>query len=101
MGAMPELPEVETIRRDLLPAVRGRTITSAWVSENAPRLVQLIAPAEFERLLPGHRIEDVSRRGKYLIFNLDRGDAVGCAPANDGTAATQRHGVRARPLSSR
>ena len=69
---MPELPEVETIRRDLLPAVRGRVITSAWVSENAPRLVQLIAPAEFERLLPGHRIEDVSRRGKYLIFNLDR-----------------------------
>ena len=70
---MPELPEVETIRRDLLPAVRGRTITSSWISENAPRLVQLIAPAEFERLLPGHRIEGVSRRGKYLIFNLDRG----------------------------
>ncbi len=69
---MPELPEVETIRRDLLPSVTGRTITSAWVSEKAPRLVQLIAPAEFERLLPGHRIEDVSRRGKYLIFNLDR-----------------------------
>jgi formamidopyrimidine-DNA glycosylase len=35
--------------------------------------VQLITPAEFVRLLPGHRIEDVSRRGKYLIFNLDRG----------------------------
>lgn len=70
---MPELPEVETIRRDLLPALRGRTITSAWVSANAPRLVQLIPPDEFARLLPGHRIEDVSRRGKYLILNLDLG----------------------------
>jgi formamidopyrimidine-DNA glycosylase len=70
---VPELPEVETIRRDLLPYVSGRAITRAWVSDNAPRLVQLLAPAEFVRLLPGHRIEDVSRRGKYLIFNLDRG----------------------------
>ncbi len=82
---MPELPEVETIRRDLLPFVTGRTITSAWVSDNAPRLVQLIAPAEFERLLPGHRIEDVSRRGKYLIFNLDRGPSSGAdAPFRTG-----------------
>jgi formamidopyrimidine-DNA glycosylase len=70
---VPELPEVETIRRDLLPALVGRKITSAWISQNAPRLVQLIAPDEFARLLSGHRIEDVSRRGKYLILNLDRG----------------------------
>ncbi len=69
---MPELPEVETIRRDLMAAVCGRTITSAWVSENAPRLVQLLPSDEFCRQLTGHRIEDVSRRGKYLIFNLDR-----------------------------
>jgi hypothetical protein len=70
---MPELPEVETIRRDLLPLVQGRKIVSAWVSENAPRLVQLLTPQEFERSLPGHTIEDVSRRGKYLVFNLSGG----------------------------
>lgn len=70
---MPELPEVETIRRDLLPLLKGRTIRSAWVSESAPRLVQLLAREEFERLLPGHRIEDVARRGKYLVLELDRG----------------------------
>ncbi len=69
---MPELPEVETIRRDLLPLVRGRTITDVWVSPNAPRLVQLKPPEEFCRGLTGRRIEDISRRGKYLIFNLDR-----------------------------
>lgn len=70
---MPELPEVETIRRDLLPLVEGRSITGAWVSEDAPRLVQLMSREEFARLLPGHRIEGVSRRGKYLVFDLDRG----------------------------
>jgi len=70
---MPELPEVETIRRDLLPLVRGRTVTEAWVSPNAPRLVQLIPPDEFCRQLVGRRIEEISRRGKYLLFNLDAG----------------------------
>src|SRR5436309_2920111 len=70
---MPELPEVETIRRDLLPLVRGRTITEAWVSPNAPRLVQLMPPDEFCRGLAGLRIEDVDRRGKYLLFRLDAG----------------------------
>jgi formamidopyrimidine-DNA glycosylase len=70
---MPELPEVETIRRDLLPLVKDRKIVSAWVSEDAPRLVQLLDPREFERALPGHAIEDVTRRGKYLVFTLSGG----------------------------
>ena len=70
---MPELPEVETIRRDLLPSVQGRRITAAWVSEQAPRLVQLFPPEEFCRQLQGRLIKDISRRGKYLVFNLDAG----------------------------
>lgn len=70
---MPELPEVETIRRDLLPLVRGRRVIEAWVSPNAPRLVQLMPLHEFCRLLAGRRIEDISRRGKYLILNVDGG----------------------------
>ncbi len=70
---MPELPEVETIRRDLLPLVRGRTVRSAWISPNAPRLVQLSPPAEFCRSLSGRRIEDVGRRGKYLLIHLSGG----------------------------
>ncbi len=69
---MPELPEVETIRRDLLPVMRGRTIVEAWVSDNAPRLVQLLTRDEFCRGLAGRRIEDISRRGKYLLFHLDK-----------------------------
>jgi len=70
---VPELPEVETIRRDLLQLVRGRTITDAFISPNAPRLVQIIAPADFCRGLTGRRIEDVDRRGKYLLFRVARG----------------------------
>ena len=70
---MPELPEVETIRRDLLPIVTGRTIIEAWVSPNAPRLVQLLPPEEFCRQISGRRIEDIDRRGKYLLFRLDAG----------------------------
>jgi formamidopyrimidine-DNA glycosylase len=70
---MPELPEVETIRRDLQPLITGRTITDAWVSDNAPRLVQLLPPGEFCRQLTGRRIEGLSRRGKYLILDLDAG----------------------------
>jgi len=68
---VPELPEVETIRRDLLPIVAGRTIMEAWVSPTAPRLIQLLTPGEFCRQIAGRRIEDVSRRGKYLLFHLD------------------------------
>ncbi|MEX0681943.1 MAG: bifunctional DNA-formamidopyrimidine glycosylase/DNA-(apurinic or apyrimidinic site) lyase [Dehalococcoidia bacterium] len=70
---MPELPEVETIRRDLFPVIVGRTVRSAWISPNAPRLVQLIPPEEFCRSLTGRRIEDIGRRGKYLLIHLDQG----------------------------
>jgi len=56
---VPELPEVETIRRDLLPIVVGRSITEAWVSPNAPRLIQLLPLDEFCRQIAGRRIEDI------------------------------------------
>ena len=72
---MPELPEVETLRRDLEARVIGRTIVSCEVSENAPRLVQLVTRAEFCRQLTGRRIEGLRRRGKYLIIDLDDGRA--------------------------
>lgn len=72
---MPELPEVETVRRDLLPLVVGRTITSVYVSPDAPKLIQYPTTEEFARSLTGRCIVDISRRGKYLIFRLDNGHA--------------------------
>ncbi len=70
---MPELPEVETIRLDLRHLVLGRTITEAWVSPDAPRLVQLLPPDEFCQGLTGQRIEELTRRGKYLLIHLASG----------------------------
>ncbi len=78
---MPELPEVETLARDLRATVVGRKITKASVSPDAPRLVQEApmgsaqgVPVElFESGLRGRRIEGVSRRGKYLMLRLDKG----------------------------
>lgn len=70
---MPELPEVETIRRGLAPRIVGRTIVEAWVSPDAPRLVRGESPDSFCRRLAGRSIEEVDRRGKYLLLRLNRG----------------------------
>ncbi len=70
---MPELPEVETIRRDLTPRIVGRTVVEAWVSPDAPRLVQGEAPDSFCHRLAARTIAEVDRRGKYLLLRLDGG----------------------------
>lgn len=66
---MPELPEVETIRRQLEPRLAGRSITAVRVID--PRWCEPVAPRRFERLLRGHVIRAVSRRGKYFVLELD------------------------------
>lgn len=70
---VPELPEVETIRRDLEPLVVGRRITAVCIEPaTAPLLVD--APVDAVRAgLVGRRIERLDRRGKYLLFALDDG----------------------------
>lgn len=68
---MPELPEVETIKRDLQPRVIGRTITGVhlyWSGAVAkPSADELVGQTA------GRRIEAISRRGKYLILGLSGG----------------------------
>jgi formamidopyrimidine-DNA glycosylase len=66
---MPELPEVETIRRQLEPELVGRRIESVDVFD--PRLTRPVPPREVERACAGRRIEAVERRGKYLLLRLD------------------------------
>ena len=65
---MPELPEVETIRRQLAPHLQGREIVRAVIGD--PRFTRPAAPAEVEAALAGARIERLGRRGKYLIWSL-------------------------------
>src|SRR6202453_3911905 len=65
---MPELPEVETIRRQLAPLVEGRKL--AKVEILAPRWSRPLAPQELADALTGRRVEQLGRRGKYLVWHL-------------------------------
>lgn len=70
---MPELPEVETIRRDLEPLVVGRRITGVDVDEAT---IHLLAKASIEALranLVGRTFSSMGRRGKYILLGLDDG----------------------------
>jgi formamidopyrimidine-DNA glycosylase len=64
---VPELPEVETIRRGLSPHVVGHTIERVVVRE---RRMRWPIPRGFERKLAGRTIKAVDRRGKYLLLDL-------------------------------
>ena len=66
---MPELPEVETIRRQLEPVVVGRRIDEARVLDE--RWTRPEPPRAVETEVKGRRIERVRRRGKYLIIDLE------------------------------
>ena len=70
---MPELPEVETVRRGLAPALEGATIEA--VTLNRPDLRFPFAPG-FADALTGARVEALSRRAKYLVLELSNGHAV-------------------------
>jgi formamidopyrimidine-DNA glycosylase len=63
---VPELPEVETIARDLAPRLAGRTVTSVEV------VAGLVVKSAIDDL-SGQRIAQVVRRGKYLLFECERG----------------------------
>jgi len=65
---MPELPEVETIRRQLAPALSGKLITRLEVLD--PKWASPLAADELASLIEGRTIERLDRRGKYLIFAL-------------------------------
>jgi formamidopyrimidine-DNA glycosylase len=66
---VPELPEVETVRRGLDEVVVGRRVTS--VSVTGRRTVRRQSPIELEERLNGRVFERVERRGKYLALVLD------------------------------
>lgn len=69
---MPELPEVETVRRSLRPVI-GRRIEAVAVTE--PRLRRRTAD-DFAHRLVGQTVQDIERRGKYLLFQLSGGDCL-------------------------
>lgn len=70
---MPELPEVETVRRGLLPIFQGRTLVR--VDQRRADLRRPFPPG-FARRLTGHRVLALRRRAKYLLADLESGDTL-------------------------
>ena len=85
--AMPELPEVESLRRILVRTAVGRTIVSVRIGEK--RLRRRVT-ADFGGAIAGRRIVKLSRRAKYLIVELD-GDHVMLVHLGMSGSLTHRH----------
>ena len=68
---MPELPEVETVARDLRASVVGRRVVAVQLGH--PKVMRFPVPEVFAVTLPGRRIESVGRRGKFIVCELDSG----------------------------
>lgn len=87
---MPELPEVETVRRTLHPRVVGRVVSGVRVRER--RLRRELAP-DFGERLRGRTIRDLRRLGKYLLFDLDDGGLWVVHLGMSGCLATRPEGI--------
>ena len=68
---MPELPEVESVRRQLEPGLVGRRLVRIEIAD--ARLVRPYGPDEVAAELQGERVAAVERRGKYLVVRFDSG----------------------------
>ncbi len=93
---MPEMPEVETIRRVLEPEVEGRAIRG--VDVRRPEVVAHPGAAAFASLLEGAKFDRIERRGKYLVFVLEDGRRIvahlrmtGCFLLADADQAEEKH----------
>lgn len=67
---MPELPEVETVRRGVRPHIVGQRIDNVIIRE---RRLRVPVNSDFKKRVSGQCISDLRRRGKYLMFDLERG----------------------------
>jgi formamidopyrimidine-DNA glycosylase len=93
---VPELPEVETVRLGLAQHVAGREVAAVEVLH--PRAVRR-DPGLFATILPGHRMESPSRRGKYLWLPLGGSSAEHALLAHLGMSGQLLVGDPDRPLS--
>jgi formamidopyrimidine-DNA glycosylase len=96
---MPELPEVETIRRQLAPIAQGRRLERIEILD--PRWSRPLEPRELVDALQGRRVERLGRRGKYLVWSfqddvhlaqhLRMTGAVLCVPDSDRSRSDPPH----------
>src|SRR5436309_7433381 len=74
VAVVPELPEVESVRSRLAPALEGRELTQVRILD--PRLTRPLDPDDVARELEGERVMAVDRRGKYLLVRFETGRAL-------------------------
>ena len=91
---MPELPEVETVRRGLQPAMAGRRILAARA--NRPDL-RFPLPDRFEARLTGTRVERLDRRAKYLLARLGSGETLLMHLGMSGRFSIEADDLRRQP----
>ena len=72
-GGVPELPEVETVRRGLLAVMEGQTIARAEIRRAGLRF---LFPPDMAARLTGARVERLRRRSKYLLADLSTGETL-------------------------
>jgi formamidopyrimidine-DNA glycosylase len=90
---MPELPEVETVVRDLRPQLTGRRIESVAITRDRlvrDRVIRYPKALQFARLLRGRRIKTVTRRGKYIVMPLEGLATEQDAAGPNGLASDER-----------
>jgi formamidopyrimidine-DNA glycosylase len=88
---MPELPEVETVRLGLAPALEGHVITQAKLRRGDLRIP---FPPRFAERLTGRKVERLTRRAKYLLAALDSGETLVIHLGMSGRMSVYTHGHR-------
>ncbi len=91
---MPELPEVETVRRGLAPAFEGSQIIH--VDQNRPDL-RFPFPDQFVERLSGKTVSALSRRSKYLLADLSGGDVLVMHLGMSGSFRVENDGAKSLP----
>jgi formamidopyrimidine-DNA glycosylase len=86
---MPELPEVETVRRGLAPAMEGQRFKSVEVRR---RDLRWPLPKDFAKRLEGERVEGLGRRAKYLLADLSSGEVLIMHLGMSGSFRLHRNG---------
>jgi formamidopyrimidine-DNA glycosylase len=94
---MPELPEVETVRRGIAPALEGRTITHAETRRGDLRRP---FPRDFAARLKGRKVTALRRRAKYILADLDSGETLVIHLGMSGRMTVQAEGDAARKIGT-
>jgi formamidopyrimidine-DNA glycosylase len=88
---VPELPEVETVRANLEPALVGRRFEHVEISD--PRLTRPVEPEKVAAELNGEVVESLERRGKYLVFRFRSGRVLLIHLRMTGSLGHHRNGA--------